>query len=812
MEIDSGMLKQIDSIPLSKRLENERAEFFAHEVEITSDRAVLVMESWKETEGEILDVRWARLVQKLAERTPIVIFKDQLLAGSETKLFRGADPWVEYEAPNLPEVMDSVKREVTTSAARVSQCADEEWAALEETIHFFLGKTPVDLIFANMKFLYGEWPEEMEKVRGILRQGRYNNVAPVPDWEKLLGQGLVSIIAEAREGIEKVRSGEEADVKKAGFWRAAIICCEAVVHYAERYARLARDMARSENEAKRRGELELIAESCERVPRLPARTLREAIQARVLWGIAMKWCRPNIVADETGRIDQYLYPYFKADLGAGRLSLDGAAELIGALASNLSRRDGVRSRQRGQLGQGTLLSNVVLGGLTKEGGDATNELTYLVLHMAGLLRYAEPHYTFRVNDKTPKSALVKALDTNRRVGGGQPQFMSDNRIIDYFVKQGEDLEDARDWMAFACMNPVPGGRHGSRVALRQVGDPNMPLMVDMALHDGVASMTGSQLGVKTGDASKFTTFEELWQAYRKQMDFIVTRMNAMVHAAHQVDLERTRFPLWSVLAPGCMEKGQDYLAGGLWGYRTWDWKDRGHVDSGDSLMAIKKLVFEDKKLTMAELVDALDSNFAGSKGESIRQMCLAAPKYGNGDPVPDNMVRESGKMMAEAIHQHKNPMGGPYSIERHGLSWHYYGGKGVGALPNGRKAGEPLNDGSLSPMRGTDRNGITAVLRSALNAEFKESRASVLNQRFPVSLMQSEGSTEKLADITKTFLTAGGTHIQYNILDRQVLLDARKHPEQYRDLVVRVAGYSAYWVHLTPEIQDDIISRTEQEI
>jgi pyruvate-formate lyase len=338
----------------------------------------------------------------------------------------------------------------------------------------------------------------------------------------------------------------------------------------------------------------------------------------------------------------------------------------------------------------------------------------------------------------------------------------------------------------------------------------MALLVDMALHNGVAPMTGKMVGIESGDPRTFKTFEELWQAYRAQAEFIVDRMNVLCHLAHGVDAERFRLPLWSCLVPGCMENGQDYIVGGQGTYKSWEWKDRGHVDAADSLTAIKALVFEQKKLTMDELLAALDSNFAGERGEEIHQMCLAVPKYGNGIEEIDKMVRESGKLMGELIFRHKNPLGGPYSINRHGLSWHYYGGKGVGALPNGHKAGEPLNDGSLSPMRGTDKNGITAVLRSAINAEFKESRIAVLNQKFPVSLMQSPESIDKLASLTQTFLTSGGSHIQYNILDHQKLLDAKKHPEQYKDLIVRVAGYSAYWVHLTPEIQDDIIARTQQ--
>ncbi|MFC1941353.1 pyruvate formate lyase family protein [Chloroflexota bacterium] len=419
MAVDKGLLEQIDKIQLSEWFSREREEFFKREMEITADRAILAMESWQETEGDVLDIRWAKLAQKWAERLPIVIFKGQLVVGSETKLFRGADPWVEVEAPNVLETMEEERREIRTSAVRVSKCTDEVWEAIGEAVNFFLGETPVDLIYKNMRLLYGDWPEEFEKVGGTRRQGRFNMTSPIPMWEKLLDKGLRGIIQEAEAGIEKVRSGEEPDAKKAWFWQATIIVCEAVIHYAHRYSRLARELAQGEHDPARRRELEQAAEACERVPEYPARTLQEAVQSRVMWGLAIKWCRADLV-EESGRLDQYLYPYLISDIREHRLTLEEASDLIGSLLSNLSRRDGVKNVLRGQAGQGTLVNNVTLGGVTKDEQDANNELTYLILHMVGLLKYAEPHYTFRVNAGTPKWVMLKAMDTNLKVGGGQP--------------------------------------------------------------------------------------------------------------------------------------------------------------------------------------------------------------------------------------------------------------------------------------------------------------------------------------------------------------------------------------------------------
>jgi formate C-acetyltransferase len=243
---------------------------------------------------------------------------------------------------------------------------------------------------------------------------------------------------------------------------------------------------------------------------------------------------------------------------------------------------------------------------------------------------------------------------------------------------------------------------------------------------------------------------------------------------------------------------------------VWDVIDRGHVSAADSLMAIKKLVFDDRKLTMEELIHALDSNFEGQRGEEIRKMCLDAPKYGNDIDEADYMVRDVGKIVPEFLKSEKTPFGSKYTVIRQGLTWHYYGGKGVGAMANGRKAGLPLADASLSPTQGVDTCGPTAVCNSALKADFYDARTAVLNQKFPISLFKKEGFSEKLIDFTEAFLRNGGMHIQYNLLDADTLRRARENPEQYRDLIVRVAGYSAYFVLLAPEVQDELINRTEQ--
>ena len=327
-------------------------------------------------------------------------------------------------------------------------------------------------------------------------------------------------------------------------------------------------------------------------------------------------------------------------------------------------------------------------------------------------------------------------------------------------------------------------------------------------------MTGKKIGLETGDPRDFKTFEAFYEAYRKQVEFTLKRFIHRNHVAHKAELNSFRVPLHSTFAPGCSDTGYDILMGGQLAdpsqHSVWDVIDRGYVSAADALTAIKKLVYDEKKITMDELLQALDSDFEGERGAEIQKMCLDAPKYGNDIDEADYMVRDVGKIIPKLLETEKTPFGSKYSIIRQGLTWHYYGGKGVGAMANGRKAGKPLADGSLSPTQGADVNGPTAVCNSALKADFSDARTAILNLKFPLSLFNDEGFSDKLADFTETFMKNGGQHVQYNLLDAETLRKAKENPENYKDLIVRVAGYSAYFILLSPEVQDEIIERSEQ--
>ena len=686
--------------------------------------------------------------------------------------------------------------------------SDKKLDFCEKAADFFRDQTPAELIRQVASDLCGSWYDDITELKAITP--RYEDlpfVTGIPLWEKLLGQGLGAIILEAEAHLQQFKQMQkEASLEQVHFWQAVIIACRAAITLSRRYAELAREAALMEKDVTRRRELEQVAEMCAWAPEKPARTFHEALQAIRMVQVVMSLEGARGGPLGYGRMDQYLYPYFKKDMEEGRLTLESAAELIGDLISWLGRVEVIMSLTDKEFAQATSIAHVTLGGITQDGQDACNELTYLFLHVIGLVRYAEPHFSLRWHAGiTPRQFLKKGLMANCHVPG-VPMFINDQHILEYITECGVRPEFAWDWAMQGCSQatarPQAGHYHPSHISV--------PLFLDLALHSGISPISGKRVGLPTKDPRSFQTFDEVFDAFKEQYRYIWQRLAYLQRLQHQAEVARWRYPFSSALCDGCIENGRSHLVGGCGEYPLWMMKDRGLVDVADSLMAIKKLVFEEKRLTMGELMDAIDTNFQGKRGEEIRQMCLAAPKFGNDIDEADYMVREVGKFSAGLIRSESNPFGWKYAVNRNGLSWHYAASKGVGALPNGRRRGEPLCDGSISPMRAMDTKGPTAVANSVIKADFKEAAVAVLNQKFPISFAKNNEALEKVVDFTETLLGSGASHVQYNFVDRKVLLEAQKHPEQYKDLIVRVAGYSAYFVNLTREVQDDIISRTEQ--
>jgi formate C-acetyltransferase len=689
--------------------------------------------------------------------------------------------------------------------------AKEDKDTLRECSRFFAGKTAPDHVKDAWYSVVGTWAQDISDTKGsdpTPDSGYFPGITNRAMWEKVLSKGMRGMIEEAKEGLQRFKEMKETDINKLYFWQSAIIVCEAVINYARRYADLARQKVDEESDPKRRSELIEIAGICEYVPENPARTFHEALQCMnfIMVCRGLEAMYPLLV----GRIDQYLRPYFENDLQEGRLTLERAAELLGSALTLWGMKVVVPV---GQTQQEThqfsySINSVNIGGVDSNGKDASNALSYLMLHMIGLIRLSSPTVLLNWHSQIPRWLLLKALETNVKTKGGIPLFENSDHVVASFLNDGTPVEVARDWYGQGCVTPVlptkvdHNGSEGK-------GAVNVALILDLTLHRGISQITGKKVGIDVGDPRDFKTFDDLYEAFKKQYKFVVNRVLWLGTLAQSIEPKYLRFPFNScITGPRCMEKGQDILITDA--DHSYGISDRAIVDTADSLTAIKKLVFDEKELTMDELMNALDTNFEGERGEEIRQMCLAAPKFGNDIDEADLMVREVGEYSASVIMSYVNPFDVPCKISREGLSWHYFGGLGVGTLSNGRKSKEPLNDGSISPMRGMDKLGPTGVIRSVLKAGFKESYASCLNQKFSGTMMQSPESREKLGTLIDTFFRNGGQHIQFNMVDTEELLNAKAHPEKHRDLVVRVGGFSAYFVMLSPEIQDDIIYRSTQ--
>jgi formate C-acetyltransferase len=805
-----ALVEKIDNIKLSRRLFQLKDAMFNAPRIISVDRARLAMESWKETEGEDIELRRARVFKKVLEGVPIEIHDCDIIVGRETEHLIGAPAFVDELGDSIPglwEEGDTLSRWMVFKGKN----AKEDKNVLRECSRFFAGKTAPDHVKEAWRSVVGTWAQDITDAKGsdpTPDSGYFPGVTCRGMWEKLLSSGMRGLIEEARAGLKGFTGMKETDIDKLYFWQSAIIVCEAMVHYARRYSELARRKAEKESDPVRRKELIEIAGICERVPENPARTFHEALQFMnfIIVGRGLEAMYPLLV----GRIDQYLKPYFEKDIREGRVTLERAAELLGSALTLWGMKVvlpvGQTQQETHQFSYS--INSINIGGVDSRGKDATNALSYLVLHMIGLIKLSSPTVLLNWHEKTPRSLLLKALDTNVKTKGGIPLFENSDHVVASFLNDGTPPEVARDWYGQGCVTPILPTKVDHNGAEGK-GAVNVALMFDLTLHRGVSQITGKKVGIDVGDPRKFKTFDELYEAFKKEYRYVVSRVLWLGTLAQSVEPKYLRFPFNScVTGPNCMEKGQDILITAP--DHSYGISDRAIVDTADSLLAVKKLVFEEKKLTMGELMDALDANFAGERGEEIRQMCLAAPKFGNDIDEADAMVRDVGKFSGSVIMSYVNPYEVPCKISREGLSWHYFGGLGVGALPDGRKSKEPLNDGSISPMRGMDKLGPTGVMRSVIKAGFKESYASCLNQKFSGTVMQSPESREKLAILTDTFFKNGGQHIQFNMVDTGELLDARKHPEKHRDLVVRVGGFSAYFVMLSPEIQDDIILRSTQ--
>lgn len=809
MEIRNDILEQIDKLQLSPANQAWRNAMKNAPWCLHADRERWTVASWEETEGLDLELRRAKLLEKILENLTITILPFDQIVGRVTPTVIGCVTAVDISGDYIPAIWNDDEVDLTMDA---SVSLDRETLEiLRKAARTFGGKTAPEMTAKAWEAAVGDWEKNAEAAKlkdPSIDTAVFGQVTTALDWKKILRVGMKGYIEEAKAHIAAFEKNNETNINKLYFWQSVIIVLNAVITFSHRYAALAREMAQTEPDDVRRAQLLEIAEICDYVPENPPRTFHEALQAMAICGAAKCLEHPMHCNPHWGRADQYLYPFFIRDVSSGAITVARAAELMADLIGRWGTQCMVQPASQKlshQINFG--INNIMVGGVNEKGEDVCNELSYLILHVVGLLQISSPTVGLKWSKKTPTWLMRKAIRTNLATRGGIPLFENDDAVIEHYVRDGIPYEEAVDWGGLGCVYPCLPTR-AEHTGAHGLGAFNVCGIMSLALHNGL-DINGNQTGLQTGDPRNFKTFEELYDAFLQQHKFFSHRIFWLGGIARDLEANYLRLPLISVLGlPASMELGQDNLFPHP-DYSLQGIGDRAIIDTGDCLAAIKYLVYDEKLLTMSELLDALDSNFEGERGEEIRQMCLHAPKFGNDDARADDMVKRVSDDSGAIIHSYDNSPFRPIMIAREGLAWHYFGGLGLGATPNGRKALEPLCDGSASPMRGADHCGPTAVLRSVINAGFKDSYASVLNQKINASIVRSDEGLDRLVEYTNAFMAAGGTHIQYNIVDSEELKEAKEKPREHTDLIVRIGGYSAYFVQLSNEIQDDVILRSE---
>jgi formate C-acetyltransferase len=623
---------------------------------------------------------------------------------------------------------------------------------------------------------------------------------------KIINKGFADVEAKVKAQLAQLSYYDTDRTDKMLFYNAVVIICQAVERFAKRFAALAYDMAARESDPRRRRELELIGSVCEVVPYNPAQNLHQALQS-YWFTLLIDYIFQNGSAISTGRFDQYIYPYYQKDIEEGRLTKEEAQEFIEALFVKHSDiiKASTFSSAKNNGGFATTV-HLNLGGVDKDGNDATNELSYLCLEADKNVFNCEPNIGLRVNTATPDDLLMKVIDLLVEKEGGKMPLYNDNAIIPALCADGAPLELARDYGLVGCVEPTPAG---NCMGITNACYFNIAKCLELALNDGVCMLSGKKLGLRTGDPGGFSTIEDVIIAFEAQTKHFIRLMIGSLNIIEQIVAEYTPHIYPSLLLDGCIESGKDAAAGGaLLNYIGV--QGVGMPDAADSLTAIRRLVFEEQRFTLEEVVAAMKSDFESC--EPLRQMLVNhAPKYGNDIDEADEMAMYVSKLYCSEVKKGRDWRGGKYRAGLFCLSSNTPMGRATAAMASGRKSGVPLADGGISPKHGMDTKGPTAVCKSVAKIDHSLAANGVnLNQKILPSVLKTKEDREKLLQLIKGYFAMGGFHIQFNILTGETLKKAQQNPEEFRSLVVRVAGYSAFFVELDKDIQDEIISRTVQ--
>ena len=618
-------------------------------------------------------------------------------------------------------------------------------------------------------------------------------------------KGFLDLKAEAQAHLDALDFINDKDaLRKKQELEAMKICCDAIIIYANRYAKYAKELAEKESDPVRKAELLQIAENCSVVPAHAPQTYYQALQMYWFVHIGVTTELNPWDAFSPGRLDQHLYPFYKNDTASGVLDDAKALELLECLWVKFNNQPappkvGITLKESSTY---TDFANINTGGIAPDGSDGVNEVSYLILDCMDEMRLLQPSSNVQISRKTPQKFLKRACEISRK-GWGQPAFYNTEAIVQELLNAGKSLEDARKGGTSGC---VETGAFGNEAYIL-TGYLNLPKIVELTLYNGYDKVSNQQLGPKTGDAREFKTYGEFFEAYKKQVEYFVNIKIEGNNIIEKIYAEYMPVPFLSLVTNGCIASGKDYNGGGA-KYNTNYIQGVGIGTITDSLAAIKYNVFDNKKFSIEELQKALDANFEGY--EDIHHLVTSkTPKYGNDDDYADDIMRSVFDLYRGMVVGRPNIKGGKYGINMLPTTCHVYFGEVMMASPNGRKAHLPVSEG-ISPDKGADVHGPTAVIKSCSKMDHLATGGTLLNQKFTPSVVEGDLGLEHMANLVRAYFNMDGHHIQFNVIDREVLLDAQKHPENYKDLIVRVAGYSDHFHNLSKALQDEIIGRTEQ--
>ena len=831
-------------VPKTERITRLVEHLYAKMPQIESARAMLVTESYKQTENLPITLRRAKAFEHILKHIPIIIREDELIVGSSTLAPRGCQTFPEFSYEWLEAEFDTVHAR-EADPFEISEKAKNE---IREANAYWKGKTTSELATSYME------PETMTAMaHNIFTPGNYfyNGVGHVTvQYEKVLEIGYEGIMEEAKAELQKCSKGDGDYATKKTFLEAVLISCQAVIDYANRYARLAEGKAAKCSDAVRKAELLQIAANCRRVPAKGADSFYEACQS--FWFVQqLLQVESSGHSISPGRFDQYMYPYYKKDLENGRLTREFAQELIDCIWVKLNDLNKCRDvdSAKGFAGY-SLFQNLIVGGQDEYGRDVTNDLSFMCIDASMHVFLPMPSLSIRVWNQTPHELLLRAAELTR-TGIGLPAYYNDEVIIPSLMSRGLTLEEARTYNIIGCVEPQKGGKTNG---WHDAAFFNMCRPLELVFSNGVDC--GEQIGPRTGEVEEMETFEEFFEAYKRQMNYFIELLVNADNAIDQAHMERMPLPYLASMVDDCIARGKTCEQGGCV-YNFTGPQGFGIANVADSLYAIKKLVYEEKKVTMAELKKALLFNYgkelnslvisqiAGKlarelalqgitpdakmladasvevikasvteadrkRFDEILEMIDEVPKFGNDIDEVDLFAREVAYTYTKPLLQYRNPRGGQFQAGLYPVSANVPLGAQTGATPDGRLAGVPVADG-VSPSAGKDVNGPTAAANSVSKLDHGiASNGTLFNQKFHPSALSGDAGLDNFVNLIRTFFDKKGSHVQFNVVSRETLLDAQKHPENYKHLVVRVAGYSALFTTLSKSLQDDIIRRTEQ--